>query len=469
MRLPKPLAGLGLLVTIPAIANAAIYTVGPAGRQYTQLSVLFDSVALSPGDIVLVDGNATYRGGIVVGDDDGGIASNPVVIRWDRIAGQTRPRLSGGVHTIKFEHSNHIVFEGFEVTGGSTSCIFSEADDVTVRDVYVHDCPAHGILGADQNSGSFTLEYSEVARVGAGISKHGIYMQSDEVTFPGAVFRMRYNYIHDGNGGVLVRTRHERSEIHYNWIENSAYGEIELIGPDCDMQKEGWSTNLRREDADVVGNVLVHTNRWNNAIRMGGDLDGRSQGRVRLVNNTILFDRAGAANAVMVQLGAGSLEMHNNVIYQTAPDSTPAIVRENPAYAVGRPDACEPQSREPWSEGRKVAGSNNWVQNNAMLVPKEWTGTLRGNTPMFANIAGRDLRPRAGSPLLAAGNNKPLTPTGFPFPSPLSLPMWEPPLASKPALGTAQPRLIPQGKIGIGALEGQPGIKQTARTDVVHR
>ena len=187
-------------------AQAVTYTVGPSGRQYTQLSTLVASVDLQPGDIVQVDGNATYNGGIVVGDDDSGSASNPVTIRWTRASGQSKPVLSGGQHTIKFERSNNVVFEGFEVTGGSSTCIFSEADGTVVRDVLVRDCPSHGILGADQNSGSFTLEYSEVRRSGSGTMRHSIYMQNDQMVYPDAVFRMRYNYVHDGNGGILMRT-----------------------------------------------------------------------------------------------------------------------------------------------------------------------------------------------------------------------------------------------------------------------
>ncbi|RZA11342.1 MAG: hypothetical protein EOP02_32480, partial [Proteobacteria bacterium] len=291
MPFPFRLLVCSALAALPSLAWAATYTVGP-GKQYGQLSTLFNSVNLQAGDVVSVDGGVTYTGGIVVGDDDSGTAANPVVIRWNRTGG-SRPLLSGGQHTIKFEQSNNIVFEGFEVTGGSSTCIFSEADNVTVRDSLIRDCPSHGILGADQNSGSFTLEYSEIRNSGAGTTRHSIYMQSDEVSFPGAVFRMRYNYVHSATGGVLVRVRHERALIYYNWIENSVYGEMELIGPDCDTQKAGWTPDLKREDADIVGNVIVHTNSWRNAIRAGGDLDGRSQGRLRLVNNTIIFDRSG--------------------------------------------------------------------------------------------------------------------------------------------------------------------------------
>ena len=440
------------LAMLPFLASATTYTVGP-GKQYSQLSTVFSSNDLAPGDIVLVDGGATYNGGIVVREDDGGTAANPVVIRWNRAVGATRPLLQGGQHTIKFERSNNVVFEGFEVTGGSSTCVFSEADNITVRDSLIRDCPSHGILGADQNSGSFTLEYSEIRNSGAGTSRHSIYMQSDEVTFPGAVFRMHYNYVHSGTGGVLVRVRHERAQIYYNWIENSVYGEMELIGPDCDTQKAGWTPDLKREDADIVGNVIVHTNSWRNAIRAGGDLDGRSQGRLRLVNNTIIFDRSGAANAVMVQLGAGSVEMHNNVIYQTAAGSSPAILRENPASDVGDPDVCEPQSKEPWAGSRKVFGTNNWVQNGAQLIPPEFTGTLRGADPMLADIATRKLRPVAGSPLIDTANANPPAPPAFPFPSPQLLPAYDPPVRAKLAVGDEHARLPLASKYDIGAFE----------------
>jgi len=37
--------------------------------------------------------------------------------------------------------------------------------------------------------------------------------------------------VHDGNGGNGVKSRAERNEIYYNWIEGSLYHELELIGP----------------------------------------------------------------------------------------------------------------------------------------------------------------------------------------------------------------------------------------------
>ena len=459
MHLFKVLQWWCILGLIPVAAQATTYTVGPTGsdRQYTQLSAVFAKNDLGPGDIVEVDGNATYSGGVVVGDDDGGSAGDPVVIRWKRADGATRPVLQGGIHTVKFQQSNHVVFEGFEVRGGSNSCLFSEANDVTVRDSVIHDCPGHGILGADQLSGSFTLEYSEIYNAGAESNRHPIYMQSDEVAFPDAVFRMRFNYLHDGNGGNLVKVRHQRSEIRYNWLEGATYQALELIGPDCYEQQEGWSAGLKREDAHVVGNVIIQSGNWPNAIRMGGDLNGRSQGRVRLVNNTILFTRAGAANAVMVQLGAESLEMHNNVIYQTG-GGAPTVLKENTVEDT--PEPCGPSSTTPWSGGRKVAGSNNWVQSSAVSVPSEWTGTVRGTDPHLANIATGQLRPLADSGLLGQGNNAPASPLLFPFPSPLALAQYDPPLKVKMEVGGEQARPPPgRIKIDIGAVARSSGTE----------
>lgn len=445
-------------VLAPSTLLAATYTVGPSGRQYTQLAALFNDsgVTLRAGDIVEVDGNATYQGDVIIRNRHQGTAANPIVVRWRRQGGGSRPVLQGGTNTLKFQQSNHVVLEGFEVRGGANTCLFNEAHGTVVRDVIVRDCPRHGILGADNNSGSFTLEYSEVANSGSGNFAHSIYMQSDEVAYPGAVFLMRYNYVHSGNGGQLLKTRHERSLIYYNWFEGAAQQEMELIGPDCETQQNGWNANLRREDTDIVGNVIVHTSSWTNAIRMGGDLNGRSQGRVRMVNNTVLFNRSGQANVVLVQLGAESLEMHNNVIYQAASGAAPAIVRENPASNVETP-YCGPQGKEPWSSGRKVAGSNNWVQSSAAQVPAEWNGTIRGANPDLANIAQRNLRPQAGSPLIGAGGNSPASPSGFPFPGPLLVPAFDPPQRAKLALNAAVTRSRPQSNISIGAFEPTGG------------
>jgi hypothetical protein len=448
--LPSLVLSSIVLLSWSGIAEARTWTVGPSGRDAAQLSTLFNANDLAPGDIVEVDGNATY-GAVVMGEDDGGAPGNPVIVRWTRAAGQSRPVLQGGTHTFKFQRSNHVVFEGFEVRGGTSTCVFSEAHDITVRDAVIHACPGHGILGADLNSGSFTLEYSEIFDAGAGSTRHPIYMQSDEMAYPGSVFRMRFNYVHDGNGGNLLKNRHERAEIHSNWFEASVYQEIELIGPDCETQAAGWTRATKREDAELLNNVIVHTSAtWPNAIRIGGDLNGASDGRVRMVGNTILFDRAGAGTAVYVQLGAGSIEMHGNAIFQTG-GTAPAILRENTGADT---PFCAPFVTTPWSGARSVSGTRNWVQSTATAVPPEWTGTVTGGDPGFRDIAARNLRPSPTSPLRNAALNRPPSPAAFPMPWALPTVTYDPPPRAKLAPGDHRAR-IPQGyfTVDIGALE----------------
>lgn len=443
----RRLSCAALLLAAALPLQARVFTVGP-GREYAQLRDVFTGNDLAPGDVVSVDGGATYQS-VVVGSNDAGSAAAPVVIRWSG-TGAARPKLQGGTHTIKFERANHVVFEGFEVTGGTSTCIFNEAHDVTVRDVVVHGCPSHGILGADQNSGSFTLEYSEVYDTGAGTTKHALYMQSDEVAYPGSVFTMRFNRIHSGNGGNLLKSRHERTRVYYNWFEGAAYQELELIGPDCQTQQAAWTPTLAREDAEIVGNVFVHTSTWPNVARIGGDLNGRSMGRVRFLSNTFLIDRPGTARAVLVQLGLESLEMHGNVIHQTGSGVATAVA-ENPASSVETP-YCAPLEREPWVAGRRIAGSYNWVETGAS-APAEWGATRRGTDPGFADIAARRLRPSSGSPLIDMGTHAPQTPAGFEIAGSVQRAMFDPPPRRKLAPGEARERLLFAANVDIGALE----------------
>lgn len=426
------------LLVLAGPAGAATYQVGPT-RTYTSLNQLFAAINLEGGDIVEVDGAFTYAGGVIVPAADGGSPGNPVTIRGIRVGGQ-RPILSGAGNTLEFRQSNYVVFEGFEVTGGSARCILQGAHEVTVRDSVVHDCAGHGILGTDQFSGSFTLEYSEIYDAGAGTSQHPLYIQSDEIAWPNAVFRMRYNYVHDGNGGNLLKSRHQRAEIHYNWFQGAAYHELELIGPDEATQQSGWTRDLVREDQDVVGNVIVHSNpAFGAVVRVGGDGSGVSKGRARFVNNTFLLTSGQDTTVFRIFQEMQSVEMHNNVIDVTD-GGVPRIIRAVDGELV-------------WTNGRQIHGSNNWIESTATFVPpvSEWTGTLTGTAPGFTNAATFDLQPTQASALRNAGNNAPASNPTFAFPGPLFPP------ASLPVRGIVAPGAAlaraSDGAIDIGAFE----------------
>jgi len=405
-------SALGCLLFVIASlpVPAVVYQVGP-GKPYANLQAVAD--LLNPGDVVEVDGNATYPGGVMF--ERPGTVEQPIIIRGIRIAGN-RPVLSGGTNTVTFAtpdvnvpeaSASHYVFEGFEVTGGSFRCLYHQADGLTVRDVLVRDCPAHGILGADQGSGSCLLERVEVHHCGAGSSQHQIYMAADEVHHPGSVFRMQYCYLHDGNGGNNVKSRAERNEIYYNWIEGAYYHELELIGPDPEGAPPGWTEGMAREDSDVVGNVLWQRNTFF-IVRVGGDGTGQTWGRYRFVNNTIL---AGTSAVFRIFDGLQSIEMHNNVFCR-ADGSAPNLVRTVEAV---------------WSDGEQIAGSANWTRTGSANIPVQWTGTLTGASPGFNDLAGNDPRPAAGSPLLNAADPAPSTPSSFPFPAPQFPPEGHPP------------------------------------------
>ncbi len=64
-----------------------------------------------------------------------------------------------------------------------------------------------------------------------------------------------------------MKSRAERNEIYFNWVEGGRYHELELIGAD------GQAPGLAREDSDLVGYVLRKTND-SYSIRIGGDGTG---------------------------------------------------------------------------------------------------------------------------------------------------------------------------------------------------
>jgi len=423
-----------LCVNVPV--SAETYQVGP-GRTYETLQEVVD--LLDPGDVVEVDPGYTYPGGVTFTRT--GTAQAPITIRGLK-SGDSRAVLSGGTNTVAFTTpwpyeppgADHYVFEGFEVTGGSSRCIYHQAGDLVIRDVVVHDCPAQGILGADQGSGSLTLERSEVYSCGAGSSQHQIYMSTDQVNRPGSVFRMQFCYLHDGNGGNNVKSRSERNEVYYNWIEGAYYHELELIGPDPWGVADGWTAELKREDSDVVGNVLWKkgSNSDFSVTRVGGDGTGESDGRYRFVNNTII---SGSGSVFRIFDGIQSIEMHNNMFYR--PGS-------------GGPNLKRTVEAD-WATGAElIAGSNNWVEEGATNIPTQWTGTILGSDPGVVDLTSDDPRPTASGALVDQATSSPTGPPGYPFPSPLFPPAFHPPLDGTSAL---EPRVTVGSAIDIGAYE----------------
>lgn len=391
---------------------------------------------LLPGDTVLVDGDAVYSGG--VNFDRPGAMEGRIVIRGASVNGRN-PIISGGSNAVAFiDGADHYTFENFEVRLAAFRGIYHQSDDLIVRGVVVHDCD-NGLMGADNGSGSLLLEYSEFYQNGSGTQAHQIYMATDEVTHPGSVFRMQFCYIHDGTGGNNVKSRAERNEISYNWIEGAVYHELELIGPD---PAGGVPENLKREDSDVLGNVLWKKTTASGGqanfyvVRFGGDGTGQSFGRYRFVNNTVIM---GSSAVFRLFDGIESVEMHNNVFFRPGGGAAP-LVRTVEAV---------------WSTVETIGGQNNWVESDLTAVPSQWAGTVIGNDPGFSSFNNGDLRPAPDSPLVDAGTSAPQSPPGFPFPSPAFPPVYEPPAANLLRIDSASARPV-NGVLDIGAFESRP-------------
>ena len=401
MRAAAILLASSSILVAPAVARAATYQVGP-DKPYKGLEEL--AYDLRPGDLVEVDGDATYPGDIHIRPESSGTADQPVVIRGIKKNGK-RPVISGGAEWGIVLHGSHTVFEGFEVTGAASFCVVHKADDVTMRDLVVHDCPDQGILGTDSESGSLTIEYSEVYGCGNGLYSHQLYIATDETMYPGSVFRLQSSYIHDGNGGNNVKTRAERNEIYCNWIENPVYHVLDLIDPD------GQDPELAREDSDVVGNVLIQNNEWYIA-RIGGDKGVGTSGRVRFAYNTFVSSPS-AGSFFYMQDALESVGFYDNVFL--APNGgAPEVFRDTDAF---------------WTQGATtVAGANNFF--GAGLPDSSYlTGSLSGD-PMLTDIPAMNFIPLSGSPLLDKGVDG-SGPAGFEVPGAWTAPNCVPPPRSK--------------------------------------
>jgi hypothetical protein len=414
-------AGAVTIALAPSAA-AATYEVGP-GKQYKSLADVRDLVG--PGDVIELQGDATYSGDLKL--KKSGTAGAKITVRGVRKNGR-RPVIRGGDMGIKVMGS-HYVLEGLEFTGSKRSCLIHNGDDLTVRDTVVHDCPKHGILGTDTESGSLTLDHVEVYRCGNGLKHHSIYIATDEKAHPGSVFRMQHSYVHDVNGGNAVKSRAERNEIYYNWVESGEYHVLELIG------SEEFPAGVVREDSDVVGNVLRKTG-GGPAIRLGGDGSGDSFGRFRLVNNTVVL-APGAASVLRLFEGIESVEVTNNVFFQVGGAPIAKLVRMKEAK---------------WSRGHaEISGRNNWIPEGSGEVPASWSATLYGKDPGFGNVKGLDLVPTTGS-ALCDGGTAPGNAGSAPIPHPLSAPAASPPPRAllKPGSAVARPQ---SGRLDIGAYE----------------
>ncbi len=432
------------LMSAATQAQAKVYKVGPAETIKAPTTQLMSR--LKPGDVVEIAGGQTYGPFAIKAK---GKKDRPITIRGVKIDGKRPLITSKGGFTVHVDHGEHVIVEGLEITGGDY-CFRHHGAWVVLRDTVIHHCK-NGLLGTDYESGSLTMEYCEVHHCGHGDQHHQIYMSTNGKQFPRSVFRMQHCYIHDAIGGNSVKSRAERNEIYFNWIEGARYHELELIGPDVDP----WDPRGKhppREDSDVVGNVLRSTRKsaWA-TIRVGGDGTGGTAGRYRFVNNTIIVPPTMSGAVFRHFMMLESIEMHSNVLFAHG-----GRVRVALQQGFDQQGDEKKADQYIWSTGKQeIAGSNNWISMGMRDVPKQWQNTRSGKDPGFKDLARHDLTPKDGSPLLDAGQPKTFGPKGYAFPDGLPQPTFLPPRRKLLAPGSAKARPKRGKGLDIGAYEGQ--------------
>ena len=413
-------ATMALLVA--AILSCTAAAMAKTHKVSSDQQLYLASRSVNPGDVVEIEGAKTYRGRLFF--ERSGTSKHPIILRGILKNGK-RPIIHGGDDTITINAAHYIV-DSIEFTGGSVRCIFVYGNNIVLRNLSIHDCNGHGILSADDDSGNLFIDHCEVYRTGRGDRMHQIYVTSDQFKHPGSVFRLQYSYLHDANGGNNVKSRAERNEIYFNWIEGARYHELELIGPDVD------NPPAIREDSDIVGNVLWNTNPEAHATRFGGDNTMDTNGRYRLAFNTIVM---ASNNRSPLRLfdGVESLELYNNLFVSSKGGGFPFLRTARVRWTRGKP---------------LIIGSHNYIPKHASGVPPQLTHTLSSDDPQLVNLAAFDPRPKSSSPLVGAGTAALTTQPDAPFPRPLSAAAFQPPLRR---IGPAKGRAL-ASRTTIGAM-----------------
>ncbi|MCL2823509.1 MAG: hypothetical protein FWD57_05905, partial [Polyangiaceae bacterium] len=238
-------------------------------------------------------------------------------------------------------------------------------------------------------------------------------------------FRLQFTYIHSANGGNNVKSRAERNEIYYNWIEGAGFHGLDLIGPVDDRGKA-------RNDSDIVGNVIITTSSWQ-AARIGSDGHERTRGRYRFVNNTMIMGPDSTV-AIRMQEEVESIELHNNVFVKLG-EKEVQLVRHS-----------DPHGPDP-----VIRGSNNWIQHGFVDIPDSLSNTQEGKSPEFADLDSLDLIPTETSPLVDCGTTSTVAKDSHAMPNPLKYAEFIPPNKMRLMPNTQVARSTKE--IDIGAFE----------------
>ncbi|HWQ32693.1 MAG TPA: discoidin domain-containing protein [Blastocatellia bacterium] len=373
-----------ILITLFLICTesawAATYTVDakaqPGNTTFTSLSSLLSSVTLRGGDVVKIKATGIYRDRIKFTAQHSGEPGNPVIVLCEDSARAVWDGSSTNVNDYGylwsfFPDSHDIEVRHLEIRNvqpgpdDNNRGLQVRGRNITIRDCYIHHNP-NGIFTTAEAVNTH-IEQCEVAFNGTGSGyTHNFYVQ-------GTGTYVRFNYIHDANGGMNYKDRSLNdsngiaAEVSYNWIENAASGGYEL-----DFSGSS-SANGALQNVVLAGNIIIKSGSGNRTKVISFGNDNR-QGTLRLSNNTVIA--ASPDNALIELLGSATAQVFNTIYYRG-------------------------ERLTPDGSGNGVTGSNNWLMTNTNAPGL--AGTIFGQWPGFVAYDKKDFHLESSSPLLTAG------------------------------------------------------------------
>ncbi len=461
-------ATLGLVVvfallTAPATARAATYTVGPGWPYPTPSDVPWESLAA--GDSVLIHARpapyldkwvicrvGTQAAPIVVRGIPDGTGALPVI---EGANATTRAALNfwneergvikiGGANSPPDAMPAWIVIESLDIRGarpentftgrngltaygGNASAIYIEkGQHIVIRGCRLHDC-SNGFFCANQTS-HLLVEGNTIEDNGnvGSIFEHNNYTEA-----LGIVFQFNhFGLLRSGAGGNNLKDRSAGTVIRYNWIEGGNR-QLDLVESDSNT----LINDPTYRQTFVYGNVLIERDADGNSqiAHYGGD--GGQQAKYRhgtlyFHHNTVVSRRTGNTTLLRLSSSGDSADVRNNVVFVTATGNRLALLDQS-----GRLVATKNWLKTGWVASHS-GGSVNLLDN----------GQVTGSDPGFVDASTDNFELVAGSPCVGQG-------VGL---LPASLPDHEPVLEYVRHLAS---RSRPDdGDVDIGAYEHNPAV-----------
>ena len=144
---------------------------------------------------------------------------------------------------------------------------------------------------------------------------------------------MQYCYVHDGNGGNNVKTRAERNEIYYNWIEGAYYHELELIGPDGQSRE---SRSAKTPTSSATSSIRVTPRARIPRSASAATARGRPSGAIASSTTRSCSATRRPRAAFRLFDGIESVEMHNNVLYRQGGGAVTVLTDGDASWVNGR-------------------------------------------------------------------------------------------------------------------------------------